>query len=143
MTAYEREQSLRELFTNPFGDYNYYQLNASNPIFKALISAYADHIGMREPLNDAGRVDAERLIWNFVVRYFRRYDRKVTVPKLPVPEYTLENGVKIFLPMPAEKHISKHLIGWQREHLQIFVYDILIKDKAVELFLKELKKWKM
>ncbi len=139
MTAYEREQSLRELFANPFCKYNYYQLNASNPMFKALISAYADHIGMREPLDDARRVEAEQLIWNFVARYFRKYDRKVTVPKLPMPDYTLESGVKIFLPMPAEKHIARCFFGWQREHLQIFVNDILKKEKSVELFRKEME----
>ncbi len=66
MTYSEREQNRRELFTNPYGRYNYYQLNANNVVIGSLLSKYAKLINMYSPIGDAQRVEFEVKAWSFL-----------------------------------------------------------------------------
>ncbi len=137
MTYSERVHHRRELFTNPYGKYNYYQLNADNAVIGGMLSEYAKIIDMYSPVGDVQRVEFEKYAWNFLCRLYMRDGSsiKFDIPALTVPEISGNT----FLPLPPDKHISKKLFGWRREQSEIFINDILGTEKAVGLFRKDMK----
>ena len=139
MTSCERAQQRRELFTNPYGKYNYYQLNADNAVIGGMLSEYAKIIDMYSPVGDVQRVEFEKYAWSFLCRFYMRdrYSIKFDIPLLTVPEISGNT----FLPLLPDKHISKKLFGWRREQLEIFINDILGTENAVGSFRKAVIKW--
>lgn len=138
MTAYEREQHRLELFTDPFGKYNYYQLNADNAVIGALLSEYAKIINMYAPMGDTQRICFEKFAWRFFAGLYKKNTSQMQfdIPRLAVPEKS--GGA--YLPLEPQEHISKRLFGWRRERLEIFI-DGLDREKAVSLFRKAVRKW--